>query len=189
MIGNSLLSQVLIAGIAVGIVITFIQPKLGDIRTRQDEIAQTRSELEKITEANAKLSELYSRVNAIPQRDKAALFTYLPDYIDEVQVLKDLSAMSEDIRVSLTEIQYVGSSESSIALVEEEAGPTEKPFAHSFNLGFTGSYEQTKDMLTVLERNNYPLVVKVMNAEPTDGGLLNVTMELVTYSHKFKEIE
>jgi hypothetical protein len=187
MIGNSLLTQVIIAGIAIGIIITYIQPELKNIQLRQDEIAQTRSELEKITSVNKKLDELYARVNAIPQSDRAALFIYLPEYINEVQVLKDLSAMANDLQVSLSTIQYVGKAEAAEGVLE--AGEVEKPYAHSFRLGFMGSYQQMKDMLTYFERNNYPLVVEAMTAQPTDGGLLDVTFDIVTYSHKIKETE
>jgi hypothetical protein len=182
MIGNSLLTQVLVAGVAIGIIITFIQPTLKDIGVRQDEIEKTRKELANITAVNQRLAALYVQVNAIPQSDQAALFTFLPDQVDEVQVLKDLSIMTSEADVFVNNLNYDGGTE----FVGGESS-IEKPYAHSFSLNFLSSYEQMKNLLLRLEQNNYPLTVNSLSVSPNEGGLLDVSLTLHTYSHKNRE--
>jgi Tfp pilus assembly protein PilO len=179
MIGNSLLIQVIMAGIAIGIVITYIQPTLGEISLRQDEIAQTKEELEEINNVNDRLETLYTQLTAIQSSDKAALFTYLPDTVDEVQVLKDISRMAEDSGIVLNGLDYIGVDEA-----EGSTGAFAQPFAHSFSASFVSTYEQMKNFLLRLEQNNYPLNIKALTSSPNEGGLIDVSLALVTYSHK-----
>lgn len=179
MIGNSLLTQVLIAGVAIGIIITYIQPTLAEIGVRQDEIEKTRQELENITAVNQRLAALYAQVNAIPQSDQAALLTFLPDQVDEVQVLKDLSLMTSEVDVFVNSLTYDGPTE----FLGGDAS-IERPFAHSFSLSFLSSYEQMKNLLLRLEQNNYPLTVDSLNVSPNEGGLLSISLTLHAYSHK-----
>jgi Tfp pilus assembly protein PilO len=180
MFGNSLLTQVIVAGISIGIIFTYIQPKLGEIKSRQDEIAQTRDELQRVTEVNTRLEQLYDQLNSIPQSNKAALLTYLPDQVDEVQVLKDLSQITRDTEVMVRNLTYEGSS-------NQSGGAGDGPIPVSFNLTVETSYEGLKNLLSYLERNNYPLVVESLTVTPTEGGFLDVELALVTYS--FNEVE
>ncbi len=175
MIGNSLLTQVIVAAVAIGIVVTYIQPKFGEIKQRQDEIAQTQEELERVTAVNNQLKNLYDRVNGISQQDKAALLIYLPDQIDEVQILKDLTAMARDAGVDLRDVRYQGDGAAN-GVAEDYRSP------HSFALSFESSYEDMKKILSNLERNNYPLVIEQMSVRPTEGGFLSVDIGLMTYS-------
>jgi Tfp pilus assembly protein PilO len=181
MIGNSLLTQIIVAAIAIGIVVTYIKPQLGEIKGRQDEIAQTREEVKKVADVNARLAELYAQLSAIPQRDKAALTTYLPDQVDEVQVLKDISLMAEDARVELQQVSF--SSEQSLAAVEGGQGLHE----WSFSLTIESSYEELKQLLAYFERNHYPFVISSMNISPILGGNLTTAMVINAYSLKGKE--
>lgn len=183
MIGNSLLTQVVVAGIAIGIIFTYIQPALGEIKLRQDEIDQTKEEFKKVTDVNARLAELYAQINAIPQRDKGALITYLPDYVDEVRVLKDLSLIANDAKVKLIDVSYGGSASQVSAVDESEI------ITHTFSMNLESSYEGLKNTLSYLERNNYPIVVETMDVTPTEGGFLDVTLSLITYSTKEKDKE
>ena len=187
MVGNSLIIQIFTAGLAIGIVMTYIQPTLAKIRTHQDDIAKVEEESARISEVNQRLARLYAQVNEIPVSDKAALFTYLPDEVDDVQVLKDLFLMAEEADVLVGELAYGGPEQ---AMASADGTATElQPAGHIFNLSFQGSYEQFKRILTRLEQNNYPLVVKELDVSPTEGGLLDVDLALVTYAHTSAELE
>ncbi len=186
MTGNSLILQVIIASISIGIVMTYIQPTIATIRTQQDDIAKVREEADRVTNVNRRLAALYEQVNEIPQRDKAALYTYLPDAVDDVRVLKDLNTMAEEAEVLVSELSYGGIEQVNSSAEEGSAGVRPEP--HLFNLTFQSSYEQFKQMLLRIERNNYPLVVRELAATPTDGGLLTVRLVLVTYAHKLDDV-
>jgi len=179
--GNSLLLQVLTAGLAIGIVITYIQPTIGVIRTHQDDIAKIEAEANTINGTNQLLADLYKQVNDIAPRDKAALMTYLPDEVDDVRVLKDLNNMGEDTGVLMGELNYGGIEP---LVLSDDSANVSQPDGHLFNISFMSSYEQFKEMLGLLERNNYPFLVRSLNVTPTEGGLLSVKLVLVTYSYK-----
>lgn len=178
MIGNSLLTQVIVAGIAIAIILTYIQPTIDEITNRQNEIAQTRSELEKVNLVNKKLDDLVVRNNAISQRDRQALNIYLPDKIDTVRVLKDISTMSGVAGIILSALSYTGQSNPQTG--EDEEAPSE----HGFSVNGEGSYEQIKRLLALMEQNNYPLTIESLNITPTEGGTLTLSLELITYSHQ-----
>lgn len=185
MIGNSLIIQVATAGVAIGIVMTYIQPTITTIRTQQDDIAKVREESERISEVNRRLASLYAQVNEISQRDKAALYTYLPDTVDDVRVLKDLNTMAEEAGVLVSELSYGGLEQ--VAATAVEGSTDVRPEGHLFNLTIQGSYEQFKQVLLRMERNNYPLVVQELSVSPTEGGLLTAKFTLVTYAHQMPE--
>ncbi len=136
-------------------------------------------ELEEINNVNQRLDSLHTQLTSIPQSDKEALFRYLPDKVDEVQVLKDLTAMVRDSRLLLSGLTYDGASSGK----DKVAGATSQPFVHTFSLNFLSSYSQMKEFLLRLERNDYPLVVSSLSASPNEGGLIDVSLTLLTYAH------
>jgi hypothetical protein len=183
MIGNQLITQVVIAGLAIGIVLTYIQPTIKVIGEHQDSISQTVQELETITEVNQKLTERINQVNAIPQSDKTALAAYLPETIDSVQVLKDISAITEKAEILMTELSYEGD----VVLPLPEGSTldsADQPIAHTFTLSVSSTYVELKRLLVLLEKNNYPLEIHVFSLTPLEGGMLETSFEIVTYSHK-----
>ncbi len=185
MIGNSLLTQVGMAAIAIGIVITYIQPTLGEISERQDEIVKTVEEKNNITTVNNKLASLYSQVSAISPSDKVSLYTYLPDQVDEVKVLKDLTSIAKDANLVVNSLTYTGNQENvSSSRNNSTVGSLDKPNVSSFEISFLSSYEQIKDFLLRLEQNNYPLDISTLNISATEGGFLETNATIITYSHK-----
>jgi hypothetical protein len=180
MIGNSLVTQGIVLALALAVVFTYIKPILSEIGTRQDEIAQTKTELETITSVNSRLAELVKAVEAIPQVDKTALYAYIPDTVDEVQVLKDLSSMAAIVGVAVRNLSYEG--EGKINEAAEDAAV--KPIPHTFKISTAGSYEKLKQLLLFLEQNKYPLEVTTLVITPIEGGYLELELGIVTYSHK-----
>jgi hypothetical protein len=53
---------------------------------------------------------------------------------------------------------------------------------HVFNLSVDATYDQLKGLLRLLEQNNYPLEVHALDIQKSEGGFLNVSLDLVTYS-------
>lgn len=180
MIGNSLLTQGIVLVLALAIIFTYIKPTLAEIGIRQDEIAQTKTELETITAVNIRLNDLVKAVEAIPQVDKTALYAYLPDTVDEVKVLKDLSSMAAIVGIAVRDLSYEG--EEKINEAAEDAAV--KPIPHVFKISTAGSYEKLKQFLLFLEQNKYPLEVTTLAITPIEGGYLELGLGIVTYSHK-----
>lgn len=183
MIGNSLITQIVVTGLAIGIIVTYIQPSITEIGELQDDIDKTAKELERVNEVKNKLAALVSQAGAISSSDKQALSIYLPESFDEVKVMKDLDAIAEDAGVRLNSLTYGG--EAPIKVAEGVAGvPTELPVGHKFSIVTTCSYQQMKYLLLLLERNNYPLDIQTLSIAPTEGGLLDLSLDVQTYSYK-----
>lgn len=180
MFGNSLLTQIGVAGLAIGIVVTYIRPTIDVVKGLQDDIENTRAEAAKIISVNERLSALYAEVNAIRVADKTALMTYLPDKIDEVKVLKDLAWMARDSNVFIKNLSYDGV----LRIKSSAAQSGDQPTMHSFKISLSSSYAQLKNFLLRLEQNNYPFTVHTLSVVPAEGGILDVTITLLTYSHK-----
>ncbi len=180
MIGNSLLTQIIVAAVAIGIVITFIQPKLASISDIEAQIETTNKEIQSVEEVNNTLDRLYADFSSVPEQNKKNLTIYLPDAVDEVQVLKDLTAMTSDARVEVGDLSF---NEGGVPEAQS-SDLADNPFPYTFSLSFNSSYTQLKDFLGRLEQNNYPLQIQELSITPTEGGFLDASFELVTYSHK-----
>ena len=184
MIGNSLISQIGVAGIAIAIIITYIKPTITDIGILQDQVDQTVKELDRVNEVKKKLEALDSQVDAISPKDKQSLSNYLPEVFDEVAVMKDLEAITKLSGVEVKSLSYGGESSITDPAIAENAEVTEKPTGHNFSLDISSSYEEMKYLLLLLERNKYPLDIQNLSLKPTDGGLMSVSLEVRTYSYK-----
>jgi hypothetical protein len=184
MIGNSLVTQIIVAGLAIGIIITYIKPSITEIGVLQDKIAKTMEELEKVNAVNQKLASLVSAVGAISPKDKQSLSTYLPETFDEVEVMKDLEAITKDSGAVVSSLTYSGEAIIKSTSAEGSEELVDLPMGHNFSLTISSSYEQMKYLLLLLERNNYPLDIQNLSISPTEGGLLDLSLELRTYSYK-----
>ena len=180
MMGNSVIAQVGVLALALAIAFTYIKPTLAEIGARQDEITQTKAELETINDVNNRLNELARAVEAIPQVDKEALVAYIPDQVDEVQVLKDLSEISAVVGVAVRNIAYEGQDLSE----KSEDSAVEMPVPHNFSIMVAGSYERIKQFLLLLEQNKYPLEISTLSLSPLQGGYLELELAIVTYAHE-----
>ncbi len=186
MISNSLLTQIIIAALAVGIIVSYIRPAFARISEQQASILETRAEKERISEVNQTLASLVERLNDISQSDIRALNTYLPDEVDEVRVLKDITEITRSAGVRAEQLAYGGE----VTISREALGDSattpgiEMPAAHQFSLQLVGSYLQVKQFLTLIERNDYPLHISDISFGVTEGGFINVEVKLLTYAHK-----
>ncbi len=185
MIGNSFLIQLLMLGLAMAVFFTHVKPTFLNIGKIQDEIASYKEELGKVSEVNQKLQTLNDQMLAISATDRQALETYMPDKVDEVKVVSDLFSIANEARVYAKSVKYNGNEKSSGRRGEVvEEGKDDTPVEHSIAVGVSGTYEQCKRFLALLEVNNYPLEVHDLTISTSDIGILDMEMELVTYSHK-----
>ncbi len=184
MIGNSLITQIVVAGIAIAIIITYIKPTITDIGVLQDQIVQTVKELDRVNEVKKKLEALSSQVDAISPKDKQSLSNYLPEFFDEVEVMKDLEAITKKSRVVVKNLSYSGEIAITDTEIEGIEGVAEIPTGHNFSLEVSSSYEEMKYLLLMLERNKYPLDIQTLSLTPTEGGLIDIALEVRTYSYK-----
>jgi hypothetical protein len=178
MIFNSLITQLVMAGVSLGIIFTYVQPTFTEIGETQSAIEQYKAESLKVDEVNATLQSLVSKVNNISERDKRALTTYMPDSVDHVSVSRDVYIMSKQSETFLDSIKYEGVKTE----ITQTNQPTNSPAKHSFSVSVSGTYAQIKSFLGLLERSNYPLEVHEFKLSSTESGLISIELTLITYS-------
>lgn len=170
------------AGLAVAIVILYIQPAFLRIGETQDAIDQYKDERQKVAEVNNQLTKLIEKVNGISAADQRDLLIYMPNEIDNISVSRDIYNLALATNVELTEVSYIEDKKTEI--LEEEAVIEEVlPVPHRFSVNIDGSYNDIKEFLGMLEQSNYPLEVHNLEITPTPLGKLTANMEIVTYSH------
>ncbi len=181
MVFNSLFFQLLLAGLAVAITITYVQPTFAKIGVIQDSIAQYQTEREKITEVNKKLADLVNKVNSISANDQRALLIYMPEVIDNVAVSRDIYNISSVAGVFMSDIKY---SENATANSANPVTEESKflPVKHIFSTNVTGTYDEIKSFLLLLEQNNYPLEVHNLIISSSEDDKLIAEIQIVTYS-------
>lgn len=178
MIFNSLITQIVMAAVALGIIFTYVQPTFLKIGTAQSAIRQYEIESQKVDEVNIKLQTLVAKVNNMSERDKNALAIFMPDTIDQVAVSRDIYILSKRSGSYLKSIKYQGIKAATV-IVDPKI---KLPVKHDFTASVSGTYDQIKNFLTSLEKNNYPLEVHGFKLSSTDTGLIEVNLSIITYS-------
>jgi hypothetical protein len=183
-----LASQIFAIGLAVAIVWFFVRPTFAEIGDLQNEIQQYTQERERVTETNVNLAALVSTLETIEVADRMRLVTYMPTFLDEIAVLRDLTTIADITGVNYTAIKYNGefldtSEESRIATEIQTVT------AHTFSISVEGTYARIKDFFSLLEQNQYPLQISNLNIKALDGGFLQADAIVVTYVNDSNEVE
>jgi hypothetical protein len=154
--GFKLIAQIVLIVTAFTIIFTFVTPSLATIKSNQDELFQYKEAVLKASQFNARLQELKDIRDSFSQDDMAALDTFLPTSIDKVTVMKDIESIFANINTPVTSI--IASEEVSPTgdIVQEgiEAITTAPVISYQdFEVTFTASYEDLKNLLALIEAN------------------------------------
>ncbi len=177
MIPKGLFTEIILIGLAVGIVFTYVRPSFAEITKIQDDTLLYQTEREKVAAVNDTLDSMLDTLNGISNDDKSRLFTYLPDQVDIVAVPRIISFMAEDAGLILIDVSYNDVLED----VESEEDDF-SPVTHIFSVSVEGSYTQIKRLVSMMEKNEFPLEVRTLNISVLDGGFLAADFEIATYS-------
>lgn len=194
--------QIILLILAGVIAFSVIKPKFEDIREDQKEVVAYKAALDNIAKYNQRLQALISESNTLPSSDRNALFRYLPESIDTTAVSRDITNIvsrnlllmldiSFDPIVPVTAVNPDGTVMSvsspdyaavSGGVIEGLVGPA--LLSQKFNLTVVGTYSQMKDMMSDLERNNYPLrlIDFSFSLEETPTDLIQYSLVLETYA-------
>lgn len=195
MIPKGLFSQIAMIILSIGIVFTYVKPEFANIAEVQDSIAVYQAELEKVASVNDKLAELKSKMDRTSSIDQRKLLAYMPDSVDEINVMRDLDIITKTAGFESADISYEdsskgGGSSRNSGLVESPDMPT----SESFKLTVEGDYVQIKTLFALLEKNQYPLEVTMVDItkssdgeDPSRDGLLSAEIGISTFAYKMPE--
>lgn len=185
----SLMGQIMMIGIAIAIAVTYINPKVTSIRETQDIVANYQTETQNVSAVNQALKTKVELVDSIRPQDTQALQIFLPDTVDEISVMKDISNIISTANISDFNVSYSGVSRDSSDEVDsgsQAGGPTTPASLagisrHNFIINFDASYNQLKSFLSLLETNQYILEVDKLSAVADETGNLNVTINVFAF--------
>ncbi len=180
MIPSGLFTQIIMLGLAIGIVFAYVQPAFSTIGEIQDDISVYRAERDKVSGVNQQLQQLLDNMLAIPAQDRVALLTYIPDTVDTVAVPRDLQSMAESSGLILRTVAPVQTTNMQLDAERSATVPTTR---YAFQITVEGSYQQIKAFLLLVEKNNYPLDIQTLTMQPLEGSFMTATMQLVTHAH------
>lgn len=186
MIPKGFLTQIGMVIVAVGIAFTVVEPTIAEIGVIQDDIGVYQTERAKVTSVNSRLSSLLSILEAVPPADNRRLLSYMPNSVDEISVLRDLYIM-----VNESGARYENVTNEAAASTNQRGARTApqqveegEPIPHTFVLSVEGTYTQIKRLLALFEQNHYLVEVKELSIKSNDGGFLNASITLATYSYQ-----
>ena len=177
----SLFTQIIMIVVAVLILFFYIKPTIAEVRAVQETTETYEAEAEKVAAVNQLLETQLNKVDSVNQADAEALQRYLPNNLDEISVMKDLSAILATEKITPTDISFTSSStvESTSAVPGDIIGLTN----YLFSISALVTYDELKALLKAIEINDYLLQIDTLEVKPSeDSDSLMVTMELRTFS-------
>lgn len=188
-----LVAQLGLVIVAIVIITTYIQPTfatIGEIQTQQFEFQNA---IENATKLNNLLASLVAQVQSVAATDRARLERFMPDRIDEIEVLADLTSIAERSRVAMNQaaadvvapyVSQLPATETAGAVVTSERTTDNKFYSQDFSMSVVGRYESLLDFLRNLEQSAYPLDVVDLSFTPNQEGssLYTFTLTVRTYA-------
>ena len=181
MMSKNLFVQIAMIVISIAIIVTFVEPTFSEIGEVQNDIAVYQTEQRKVSDVNNQLSSLIGVLNEVVPDDQRRLLTYMPDEVDTISVVRDLSLISNEAGV----VYIAAVSNGQKAAADTQPGAAFiQPNEYLFSLSVEGTYAQLKNLFALLEQNNYPIEVQDMIVQKKEGGFLSMEATLSVYAHE-----
>lgn len=181
-------SQLMLFILSVMIILTYVKPSLGEMKSVQDKIASYKEERQKVSAVNATLDDLKARMTGVSAEDNKRLLTYMPNTVDILAVPRDIKAITDEAGVIVKDIKYSGAEQAPVGEAPVASDQLE-PQAHSFSVTLEGSYAQLKQVFTSFEQNAYPLEVQKLTIIRQKGGFLQALVDVKTYNRRLPSDE
>lgn len=181
MIPKGLFTQIAMVVLSLAIIFTYVEPAFSDIGDVQDNIGVYRTEREKVASVNSQLAGLVQQLESVSREDQRRLVRYMPDEVDPIAVPRDLAILAVEAGVLYKSAGFVGveSFSADPNLETEETFPE----VHNFSYSVEGTYGQLKDLLRLMELNDYSLEVRNLNIQKIEGDFLSASMQIATFSY------
>lgn len=183
---SNLFLQIILGAVSVGIFVTFVYPTFQGIGERQDEIERLRGEISKVSTVNQNLVALTGRLNSLDTDEIAKLETYLPVEFDTIRVPRDLAAIVGQAGLLLSSVtlaEFVDAGYESGSYLQT------RPSRYKYDLEVIGTYEQTKQLLLLLQANEYALSPTTASMQLVSGGFISSQISLEMYEFTWSEPE
>ena len=147
----------------------------GSITDLKAAIEREQSALDEADRFTAKQSELVEKEHAMSEADVERLGKMLPDFVDNVRVIIDLTTHMKNSNVLLTSINVPPPSPLEEGAVSAPVGQLD------FTLSVRGTYDSFMDFLVGIERSLRLLDVVKINITGSDTGVYTYDLTLRLY--------
>ena len=175
----SVLVQFALLLIGITLLVFYILPEFREMGEKQDLLDRYTVAIESASLVNETLNRLLQQKRSISVIDQEKLDTYLPVRVNLVAVYRDIDAYAKRRNIDLLTIASSGGaggrSGANTRVREANRAST------AVSVTVAGEYEELKDMLADMDRNNYPLHVSGLDIV-SQGDILEATIEFTTYS-------
>ena len=186
--GYKSITQIALFIISLVVIFTYIKPTFIAMKSTQDEIFQYSDASDKATQLNAQLAQLLSAEKSFAREDLMALETYLPNTIDDMAVMADITAMA-----GRSNLKIIKLSSGELILPDEdvffegELIQSDGTVHVDFTVEVSGGYDSLKQMLRLIEQNKYPLeIIDLTIGEFIEDEERDVTSSLETLEGQYK---
>jgi hypothetical protein len=165
---------------AVGVFYWVINPIYKDIQTLRLEKDQYVAALDRADKAATKRDQLLNTFNSISDNDLRRLQKFLPDNIDNIKLLIELSALGDKYDQTLKNIRISDSATGS----RDNAVDPNAYSAVEITFGITLTYENYLKFLTDVQKNLRLTDITAVDFSSQEGNAYNYTITLKTYVMK-----
>lgn len=188
--GYKLIAQLTLIVAALVLIFVYIQPALGEMKSRQDELFQLNETIAKATDFNVRLRELISIRDSFSSSDIRALEKFVPTEIDQLKTMSEIAGIfsSRNITVhSLLAHEVVdpfGDISFESGVVTDSGVYTDLSY-QDFEVAFTGTYLDLRDVLMLTEASDSLLEVVELNFDTASDAVEDATQNVARGEHAY----
>jgi hypothetical protein len=168
---------------SIGLFFMYINPTYtGTIKSLGDEVSQYQSALQASDVYKARETALTAQRDVVPADDLAKLSAFLPDGVDNVQLILDLNALASRSGVSLSDFK-IGDNASKSQGSGSALKVDSPSVVDSLDLSVSadGTYASFRSFLTGIESSLRPLDVVNVDLKSSDTGVYKYAVTLRIY--------
>lgn len=163
----TLITQLALIAISLIIMFVFVKPMFSDIGITQDQLRQYSDTIAKASEFNGLLQQLVAKRDSISSSEMEALDTFIPSHIDQLKTMNEIQTIFDSGKVTITSLtaqdEVIPNSNVSSQGGSEVVSPDNSINYQDFSITFTGSYQQMKDILAMIESDATLLEVEQLS--------------------------
>lgn len=174
--------------VALGLFFGYINPTwTGSIAATSAEVASFDRAITAAHSYQQKENELIAKQNSIPEEDRARVKAFLPDGVDNVQLILDLDSLAKRSGIELSNFETNTSDKTksnstdesgALALEDAKASPAG---TITFSMTATGTYQSFRVFLEGVEKSLRPLDLIDLSIKTSQTGIYTYDMTFVIY--------
>ncbi len=172
------LYPILAVGVAFALFYFYIDPTYTNIKVERERLSTLESSLEKTAQLTEERDALISKRDNIPPNDVARLEKLLPDHVDNIRLVLDISKMAESHLMRLRNMSIDDANQNANALTSTDQNAVES-LVLSFSV--SGTYATLRAFVRDLEQSLRIVDIESMRLSATDSGIYELNIAMRTF--------